>query len=640
MHPSIIRDGVILGVEHGGNKSGIPTVNGAIVFDNSYIGKPLVFCGTGGILPHRLNGGPTSEKLTEVGDRILMVGGRIGKDGIHGATFSSAELEADSPVSAVQIGDPITQKRMTDFLMEARDKGLISGITDNGAGGLSSSVGEMAEITNGAEIDLSQAKTKYQGLMPWELLVSESQERMTVSVHPAKLNQFNELAEFYDVEVSDLGKFTDSGYFHVYYNDETVAYLPLDFLHGGCPQLKLEAEWSPIEDPNDPKDLEEEDIEELSELTSTGLKEIFKLILSDENVRTRESVIRRFDHEVKAQTVVKPLTGKKSDAPSDAAVVRPLHDSDRSIVVSCGLNPWISKVDPYLMGAFTVDEAFRNALVVGVDPERASILDNFCWPDPIYNKNSNPDGKEKLAWLVRTCMGLRDASLTYSLPLISGKDSMKNDYKFPKGHPREGEKISVLPTLLVSLMGVMESAKLAVTSDFKKPGSALYEIGVPPKGLKESVLYRKVVEKNGTAAFGGFNLTVDPEIDLDANLKVYKKFHEKLKNGLVLSAHDVSDGGLVVAIAESCLGGRLGAAVTAISNDPLTALFSEAPGRILVEVDKENQEEFLSGFEKNEIRFIGRTNDSEFEIETADGGLQMSVDELSEIWTSGVFKWR
>ncbi len=380
LHPRRVFEGVREGVEHGGNKSGIPTVNGAVVFDDRYLGKPLVYCGTAGIMPSKLNGRPSHIKQARSGDRIVMTGGRIGKDGIHGATFSSEELHEGSPVSAVQIGDPITQKRMTDFLLIARDRGLYTSITDNGAGGLSSSVGEMARESGGARLALDRAPLKYPGLQPWEILLSEAQERMTVAVPPEKLKEFLELAATLDVQATDLGEFTDDGLFSVTWEDRTIALLPLDFLHQGLPRMTLTAKW---DQPTYP----EPSFESATDLTHDLLQ-----LMSRWNICSKERLIRQYDHEVQAGTVIKPLVGITNDGPGDAAVFRPILDEFRGIAVGCGIVPRYSDIDTYWMMAACIDEAVRNIVSVGADPDRLAGLDNFCWCDPVQS-DKTPDGE-------------------------------------------------------------------------------------------------------------------------------------------------------------------------------------------------------------------------------------------------------
>ncbi|TAL53452.1 MAG: hypothetical protein EPN86_04400, partial [Nanoarchaeota archaeon] len=411
LHPWRIFEGVREGVESGGNKSGIPTVNGSYFFDQKYLGRPLVFCGTIGLMPKKAAGKDTSTKKAKPGDKVVMVGGRIGKDGIHGATFSSAELNESSPMAAVQIGDPITQKKMSDALLEARDLGLIESVTDNGAGGLSSSIGEMALQAGGCEFDLSLAPLKYPGLSPWEILLSEAQERMTLAISPKNLEAFLELMRSRAVECAVLGEFTASGIFHAKYGSSTVAYIDLSFLHDGLPPMKLEA------------DNPEEEIPAVKKKT-VQIKGALLELLSDLTICSKEYTIRQYDHEVQARTIVKPLVG--ADGPSDAAVLKILYDSWKGLIVSNGLCPSI--VDSYAMAQCALDEAVRNAICVGADPKSIVVLDNFCWPDPVQSA-SNPDGRQKLGRLVQACKGLKDAAVAYQTPFISGKDSMKNDFR-------------------------------------------------------------------------------------------------------------------------------------------------------------------------------------------------------------------
>jgi phosphoribosylformylglycinamidine synthase len=631
MHPDRIREGVIQGIEDGGNQSGIPTVNGSVHFHESYLGKPLVFCGTAGILPKKAKGLNCAEKYVRPQDRILMVGGRVGKDGIHGATFSSEGLGEDIPLGAVQIGDPFTQKKMTDFLLVARDRGIISGITDNGAGGLSSSVGEMALFTSGAEIDLSKAILKYQGLEPWEILVSESQERMTVAVRPHDLEQFESLAKDFDVEICDLGSFTTSGVFHVLYGEKTVAWLPLDFLHDACPKMRLKAIWQSSE-------REASVVQAENTRSPEEMKSLFLEMLSDPNVSTREALIRRFDHEVQGSSVLKPLVGKFLNAPSDAAVLRPLPDREKGLVVSHGIHPWLSERAPKLMGAYVVDEAVRNAVATGGNIRSMALLDNFSWPDPVQHPDQNPDGCRKCAQLVLACEGFSEAALAYRLPIISGKDSMKNDYIFPKDHEKEGEKISVMPTLLASLIGIVDHPSHGVSSDLKKDGNLLYEVGGRGRGLGASLFERVEGLRKAYSLF---------EIDFDKNVETYKDMARMIESGIIRSAHDISDGGLLAAIAEMALGGEVGAKVelSLYERDLLDELFSEAPGRFVVEVDPDDSENFEKSLSNSPWRRIGLVGGADLLVGSNLSDpkerqwLNVSIEEIKKAHGGGVFRW-
>ncbi|MDT8420816.1 MAG: AIR synthase-related protein [Desulfuromonadales bacterium] len=612
LHPRRIFDGVVEGVEHGGNKSGIPTVNGSIVFDDRFAGKPLVYCGTAAIMPAELHGKPCHEKKARVGDHIVMAGGRIGKDGIHGATFSSEELHEGSPVTAVQIGDPITQRRMFDFLAIAQQRGLYSSITDNGAGGLSSSVGEMAEDTGGFELHLDRAPLKYPGLQPWEILISEAQERMTLAVPPEQLQEFMHLAGEMDVEVSDLGKFTDSGYFHCLYEGRTVSYLSMEFLHEGVPQMVIPARW-------EIKPQAEPDFAQPADLT-----QVLSRLLGRLNVCSKESVVRRYDHEVQAGTVVKPLTGVANDGPSDAAVFRPVFDSFEGAVVSHGICPSYSDIDTYHMMACAIDEGLRNYVAVGGNIEHVAGLDNFCWCDPVRS-DKTPDGEYKAAQLVRANKALYEYCVSFGVPLISGKDSMKNDYQI-------GEtKISIPPTVLFSVIGKIDDVRKAVTMDVKRPGDLVYLLGRTRDELGGSEYY---------AEFGELGCNV-PRVDAAYALDLFRALNRAQQQGLVASCHDLSDGGLGVALAEKAFAGGYGISAdlrkviadAAMRDDKL--LFSESQSRLLVSVHPRDKEAFEALFAGREASLIGEvTEAAELKIVGLQGQDLVAADiyQLKESW--------
>ncbi len=569
LHPRRIYEGVREGVEHGGNKSGIPTVNGSIVFDDRFLGKPLVFCGTGGIMLREILGELSHIKEALPGDWVVMCGGRIGKDGIHGATFSSEELHEGSPATAVQIGDPITQKRMTDFLLEARDRGLYRCITDNGAGGLSSSVGEMSRDPGGAELHLERAPLKYSGLYPWEILLSEAQERMTLAVQPECLEEFIALARLMSVEATVLGTFNDEKRFHIYYQGRTAGCLDMDFLHEGVPRMRLYARWRPPRrrEPRIP--------------LPDDLGEVLERMLSRLNICSKETVVRQYDHEVQGGSVVKPLVGVENDGPGDAAVFRVLLDSLEGVVVAHGICPRYSDIDTYWMMANAIDEAVRNAVSVGADPERLAGLDNFCWCDPIKSEKT-PDGHYKLAQLVRANKALYDFTTAYGVPCISGKDSMKNDSII------EGVKISIPPTVLFSVLGRMDDVRRAVSMDVKQEGHLVYVVGLTRAELGGSE-YFAMHEAVGNAV---------PRVDASMAIKIFRALHSAIKQSLVASCHDCSDGGLGVALAESAFAGGLGMAVNlasvpseGIKRDDFL-LFSESASRFVVSVPPHNRAEF------------------------------------------------
>ena len=613
LHPRRVLEGVREGVEHGGNKSGIPTVNGSLVFHDQYLGKPLVFCGTIGLLPSEVAGKPSHEKTALPGDAIVMTGGRIGKDGIHGATFSSEELHEGSPATAVQIGDPITQRKMYDFLMRARDMGLYNAITDNGAGGLSSSVGEMAEFSGGCKMDISKAPLKYDGLRPWEILLSEAQERMTLAVPQDKLDEFLALAEEMNVEATHLGEFTDSGYFHVTYGERPVAYLPMEFLHDGVPQMELKAVWDPTPDE-----------EPYMPLFVADQGALMKKMLGRLNICSKEYIVRQYDHEVQGGSAVKPLTGAKDDGPADAGALRPVLGTDKGIVVSHGICPKFSAHDTYWMMASAIDEAVRNAVATGANPRHMAGTDNFCWCDPVQSEKT-PDGHHKLAQLVRANQALAHYCQAFGVPCISGKDSMKNDYT------GGDTKISIPPTVLFSALSVVDDVNKCVTSDFKRAGDLVYLLGLtkPELGGSEvSQLYK--------APFHDV-----PQVDAVSARERYYALHAAMQEDLVSAAHDLSDGGLGVALAEMCIGGRLGARADLDTAPTCPAkmettdlLYSESNSRLLVSVRPENKEAFESHFANQHFACIGEVTDDATLTIAKDGQTVLSedVEALTAAW--------
>ncbi len=617
-----IIQGVRRGVQDGGNKSGIPTVNGAVFFHDGYRAKPLVFCGTVGLLPLAVDGVSGYQKHTRSGDTVVMAGGRVGKDGIHGATFSSEALHEGSPVSAVQIGDPFTQKRLADFVLEARDEGLITGITDNGAGGLSSSVGEMAELTGGATIELSNIPLKYPGLADYEIVISESQERMTLSTRD--FAALKKLADKHHVEITAIGQFHGNGHFEVTRNGHPVAMLDLPFLHGGVPTLELESVWKGLRQ-------ESEAIPPASDLAEALLQ-----LLGHPNISSRETVIRQYDHEVQGASVVKQLMGLGQQAPCDAAVIKPILNAASGVAISNGLCPQLSAYDCYLMAVCAVDEAVRNAVCVGADPASLALLDNFCWPDPVRSQR-NADAQTKLAQLVRACEGLFDAVLAYGAPLISGKDSMKND--FDDGVVR----ISIPPTLLVSAIGRVDDTRDSVTMEFKNPGDVIYIASAGDLGLAGTTY----------AAIQGSDSSLLPWLDLAAAARLYKSVHSATNKGWIQSCHDLSEGGLAVALAECAIGSELGAELRAsqimesairkhtesgeseaIGERLDLSLFAEGPGRLLISVSREHKQRFEELFSDVRLIEIGAVSQQTTLriVDNSNPVIDVDIEALTKAW--------
>jgi phosphoribosylformylglycinamidine synthase subunit PurSL len=584
--PEAVLLGVRKGVEDGGNKSGIPTVNGSLFFDPRYRSKPLVFCGTGGLLPLRLqNTLDATQKHTQVGHAIVMVGGRVGKDGIHGATFSSESFNEKSLVSAVQIGDPITQKRMSDFILAARDAGLITGITDNGAGGLSSSVGEMAELTHGATLHLDWVPLKYVGLQPFEIAISESQERMTLSTN--QVDELLALSAHYGVESTVIGEFTESGFFSVFYQNKPVGHLDLDFLHHGCPPLRLKAHWH------------NKRTKPIFAGIPDDMTQLLQRILGLPNICSREALIRQYDHEVQGTSVLKPLAGPYQTSPMDAAVLKPLVESNQGLVISNGICPQYGDWDAYHMATCAVDEAVRNAVAVGCDPSTITLLDNFCWPDPVPS-DRNPDAELKMAQLVRACSGLHDIAVAYKMPFISGKDSMKND--FDDGVFR----LSVPATVLVSAMGTMPDVNQALSMHVKQPGDLLYLLGKTSMHLGASAYYRVT----------NWYCPYAPNVDTLLARKLYPVVYQAIQQGLLRSCHDLSEGGLAVSLSEVILGTDYGCDVSLealLEHAPELrwdeALFSESPSRFILSVSPAHQDALEQLFSDLPLQYLGRVTE-------------------------------
>jgi phosphoribosylformylglycinamidine synthase subunit PurSL len=620
LHPKRIFSGVRHGIEDGGNKSGIPTVNGSIIFDERYSGKPLVYCGTGGVMPYSVHGVDSWEKNITAGDKIIMAGGRVGKDGIHGATFSSAELDENSPQSAVQIGSPITQKLVSDFMQEAVKIGLIKCSTDNGAGGLSSSVGELAEISGGARVDLEKVPLKYSNLKPWEIFISESQERMTFVVEDHTLKQLFELAEEREVELSEIGEFTDTGYIDVRYDEQKIAYLDMDFLHNGVPRKYMKAEWRrpQLVEPELPGSL--------------NYDEILLKLMGSYNICSRESVIRQYDHEVKGKTIIKPLMGKTGSSPQDAAVMRLNFDSYEGIAISNGICPKFGDINAYQMSAGAFDEAVRQIISVGgklPDINDASnrfwtLNDNFCVPDSFYDEKTNPDGKLKLAKLVQMNQALFDMSTFYNIPMTSGKDSMKNDFK------AENVKISVPPTILYSAVAKLDDVRNTVTSTFKQAGDLIYQLGITHDELGASEFYRLYNEL-------GANV---PIVRKESARVIYEKVMEANDNKLIESSHDISDGGMLVCLAECLLGTDLGAEVQVDFFQDLSLnaiLFSESHSRFIISINPLNRDKFESLFSEGAF-YLGKiTDDPRLNVFGNEGKIiTLTTDKLQKAWDNGL----
>jgi phosphoribosylformylglycinamidine synthase len=559
IHPKRVLQQVVAGVRDYGNRVGIPTVNGAVYFDNRYLGNPLVFCGCVGLIPRN-----RIEKSAEAGDAIVVMGGRTGRDGIHGATFSSAELtdtHADEFSHAVQIGNAITEKKMADVILAARDRGLFTGITDCGAGGLSSAIGEMGEKT-GAVVHLDKVPLKYAGLRYDEIWISEAQERMVLSVPAQHVQELLARATAENVEATVIGHFgTENQELILNFKEKEVGRLSMNFLHDGIPMAPRKAVVTLPEAKVENATTVVTTIEEPTESTparqihstftvtnsvaknfsspETSFEQKLLAALAHPNIASKHWVIRQYDHEVQGGSVIKPLVGPLQTGPSDAAVIRPKLSSHRGVALGCGMSPAIE--DPYEMALASIDEAIRNVVAVGADPDRIAILDNFCWP--------SVDDAVTMGTLVRACEACRDAALAYRIPFISGKDSLHNQFT----NQETGEVLRIPRTLLISAIGVVEDIRKCVTMDFKQPGSPVYLIAA--KDTK----------------------------DLKSLAAMHRAMAALIAQGKIAAAHDVSDGGVAVAAAEMCIASGLGLTLDAwqmMTTNP----FAEIPGRYVIEL--------------------------------------------------------
>lgn len=595
-HPSYILRGVVAGIGTYGNNMGIPTVNGAIIFDESYVGNVVVYCGCIGIIPPG-----KYVRDTKQGDIALLVGGRTGRDGIHGVTFASAELTQESEEtsrSAVQIPNPIEEERMKRAILSTRNRELGSGITDLGGGGLSSAIGEMAYRSNcGVEVDLDKIPLKATDLAPWEIYISESQERMLLSVRRDNLDEVLKIFEAENVLANPIGVFTSEKRLKVRYRGYTVADLDMNFLFSP-PKIRYRAVWKR-------KTIPEPNLEEPKELTSTLTK-----LLCSPNIVSKESVVRTYDHEVKGNTVLKPFQGKHA-GPNDAAVIKPLNDSWRGVAISCGINPEYGKIDPYWMAASSIDEAIRNNIAVG--GQRIALLDNFTW--------GNPDKPDRLGDLVRAVKACYDFAKVFETPFISGKDSLFNES--PLG--------PITPTLLITAVGIVPDIRKIVSMEVKRKNSLIYLIGVTRREMGGSAYY---LSKN----LSGGHV---PKVNGPLAKKTFNQVSKAIDNGLLLACHDLSEGGLGVAAAEMMFSGERGTTLNlaTVTREDLERndliLFSESNSRFLVEVTPRRRNEFEKMMDDIPISLIGKVDSkNEFVVKGIDGTtvVETSLENLREAW--------
>jgi phosphoribosylformylglycinamidine synthase subunit PurSL len=587
---------VVRGVRDYGNRMGIPTLNGGVWFDNNYAGNPLVYCGCVGVMPIDCIEGEAKQ-----GDHIIVIGGKTGRDGIHGATFSSAELtdtHADEFSHAVQIGNPITEKKALDAILEARDYEsgcLFSAITDCGAGGFSSAVGEMGEQI-GATVHLEKAPLKYRGLTPSEIWISEAQERMVLSVPLENVAAIQAICDRHDAELCDLGEFgTDGKELILKYDGETVGQIDMHFLHEGYHGATRTASWSP----STPKNVG-------SNIIDTQV--MLPNLLAHPNIASKQSIVQQYDHEVQGRSVIRPFCGPSGGAPSDAAVVTPVRGSTKGLAIGSGLATALAD-DPYVIATAAIDECVRNIVCVGGDPSTIAILDNYCWP--------GVKDEESLGRLVRCSHGCYDAAKAFGTPFISGKDSLNNQFT-----TESGETIYIPPTMLISGFGMVDDIATCTTMDAKTPGSLLMLIGEtkPQMGGSHVLLVDPEAKCNNEL----------PTVSLTDGPKNARLVFKAIKSGLVTSAHDCSEGGILVAAAEMAFGGGLGLDLQ-LQDESLC--FSETPSRYLLEVQPEYLEQLQQHFSDTSYEVIGTFNNSD---RLTLGNASWKIDDLFQCWAEGM----
>ncbi len=664
--PRRVLSEIVAGVRDYGNRIGIPTVSGAVWFDRRHIGNPLVFCGCIGVMPRTAVHGKA-----HAGDLIVALGGRTGRDGIHGATFSSAELEhthADEFAHAVQIGNPIEEKRLLDAILRARDavrsptirEGLASvgsptireglsssaasapdtrhgvaghpggpplfhAITDCGAGGFSSAIGEMgAEL--GASVDLDRAPLKYDGLSYTEIWISEAQERMILAVPADNLLALQRICEEEGVELAVLGTFGTPGRELVLrYHGLEVGRLDMHFLHDGLPQVTREASWSAQSPKPAPP-----------AVPDAPIPVTVHALLAHPNIASKHWIIRQYDHEVQGNLIVKPLVGPASRGPGDASVIEPVPGSGRGLAISQGLATGLGDIerggDPYVMALAGVDECVRNLVCIGADPDRIAILDNFCWP--------GCDDAASMGALVRAAAGCYDAAKAYRTPFVSGKDSLNNQFRTRDPRTGESRTIRIPPTLLITGIGIVHDISRCITADAKRTDSVIILIGETSSALGGSHL----------SMLHGHASLAHAQPKLSEWVRAGRAVAGLIRDGLVRSAHDCSDGGALVALAEMLIAGStpeqpLGASVDLsrmpkIAGDsltPITAAFSETPGRYLLEIAKSDIQQISSKLGNIPWSVVAELNASG-RLAWAAARVDEPVENLAQSWL-GTLDW-
>jgi len=608
-HPVYLFKGVVDGIRNYGNRIGIPTLSGQVYFHEGYTGNCLVNVGCIGIMKKEEM---IHSRAKAPGNVYVYVGGKTGRDGIHGVTFASAELTDESEErsrSAVQVGDPITKEPVIHTTLECNRKGLLEGLKDFGGGGLSCVCGELAYAAGfGAEIHLDDIPLKEEGLHPWEIWVSESQERMMFLVKPENVDKVLHICKQWDVTAVPVGKVIKEKITRVFYKGEKILEMDLDFLTGGPVYDSCTRPFAPI-------DTEKHKKTEKS-FTIPNLNDSLKKLLASHNICSKEWVIRQYDHEVRGNTVIKPLQGKiNAESHGDATVLKPLENSFRGLAVTADINPRFMERDPYWGACSAVDEVCRNLVAVGSKPD--SLLDclNF----------GNPEKPERMGEFYEACRGLGNMARELQLPFVSGNVSFYN----------ESAKTAVPPTPELFGVGIAPDIRKCITSDLKKEGNPIYLVGKQTEEEMGGSEYYKIMGIEGGDV---------PKTDTGILSKCMKGILSAIGKGYIASCHDVSEGGIGVCLSEMIIGGDIGTVVD-LSNvngnlRPDFKLFSESNTRWVLEVKKQSEKNFEETLKKEDVSFIkiGETKGKRLIINEGENTLiNLDINTLRNIWKNAIW---
>ncbi|MHB8396456.1 MAG: phosphoribosylformylglycinamidine synthase subunit PurL [Thermoplasmataceae archaeon] len=593
-----LADGIVRGIRDYGNRLGIPTVAGSVYFHESYNRNPLVNAGCVGIIR---KSDVIRSRVSKPGEIMVLVGGRTGRDGIHGVNFASRSLEAGDKESSksVQLGNPIIEEPLIHAMLELVDQKLITGMKDLGGGGLSSAAGEMFYAAGlSGTIDLDRVLMKEEGMKPWEIWVSESQERMLVSMDPGSLERSEKIFRKWDLDYSVIGSVKEGDNLVLNYRGEKVLDLPLSFLTSGPTYVRNYHDGNVDRTsviPEEPKDY------------NAFLEEF----LRSPNVCSRFRIVREYDRTVRGSTIVSAETGYHGFAShSDSAVIKPLPDSDRGLVLTSGCKVLMTEADPYTGSLISLAEAAKNILCSGGRPH--SLVDSLNFGDP-----ENP---QIMGELVSSLRAIGDFGREMNTPVVAGNVSLYN---------RSGE-VNIVPTPTFMMVGIIDDINKIVTPEFKENGSHLFMVGriMPTLNGSEYLRHR------------GYESPGAPFCDLKELKAISGLMGRLTSDSLILSAHDVSTGGLLVALCEMAFGSKTGAEIDLSEIQGMRTsvkMFSEGGNAIILEVREGDRERFLKECGDLNPTYLGKTSGNTISIQ--DNGLQIvnsPVSRLREIWSTGL----